>query len=136
MSETKPSARIVLIEDNPALSEIYQTRLELMGLEVLTAQDGIAGLYLVQNEKPDLVLLDMMVPAIAGDEVLKRMRNTDWGKDIPVLVVSNLDEEEAPAGIRELGISGYVVKADIGNDEIDKLVEEILKNPEKKLPGR
>lgn len=136
MSDTKPTARIVLIEDNPALSEIYQTRLELMGLEVLTAQDGIAGLYLVQNEKPDLVLLDMMVPAIAGDEVLKRMRNTDWGKDIPVLVVSNLDEEEAPAGIRELGISGYVVKADIGNDEIDKLVEEILKNPEKKLPGR
>lgn len=136
MSDKKTKAKIVLIEDNPALSEIYQTRLELMGHKVLSAQDGIAGLYLVQTERPDLVLLDMMVPAIAGDEVLKRMRNTEWGKDIPVLIVSNLDEEEAPAGIRDLGISGYVVKADIGNDEIDKLVEEILKNPDKKLAGK
>ena len=89
--------------------------------------DGIAALYIIQTEKPDLVLLDLMVPAIAGDEVLKKMRLSDWGKDIPVHIISNLNEEDAPAGLRELGIEGYSVKANLEHDDIDKIVDAILK---------
>jgi DNA-binding response OmpR family regulator len=91
------------------------------------AYDGIAALAIIENQRPDLVLLDLMVPEIAGDEILKRMRASEWGKDIRVFIISNLDEVDAPKGLRDLGIDGYVVKANISNDELDKLVDNILK---------
>ena len=78
------------------------------------------------NERPDLVLLDLMVPNIAGDEVLRKIRSTDWGKDIPVYVISNLNEDDAAEDLRDLGIAGYSVKANMHNDDIDKIVNSIL----------
>ncbi len=127
MDEENSPQKIVIVEDNVELADIYKTRLELIGYECILAYDGIAAMYIIQKELPDLVLLDLMVPAIAGDEVLKRMRASTWGKDIPVYIVSNLNESDAPEGIRELGIEGYTVKIDLKNDDIDKLVNSILK---------
>lgn len=120
------SKKIVIVEDQVPISDIYKTRLELAGYTCVQAYDGIAALYIIQQEKPHLVLLDLMVPAIAGDEVLKRMRRTDWGRDIPVLVVSNLSEADAPAGIRDQGIVDYLVKANLKEDDLDKIVIDIL----------
>ncbi len=122
--------KIVIVEDSPPLADIYKTRLELCGYQTYVAYDGISALYTIQTEMPDLVLLDMMVPAIAGDEVLKRMRASEWGSKIPVYIISNLNEEDAPAGLRELGIEGYSVKANLANDEIDNIVNNILKPDE------
>jgi DNA-binding response OmpR family regulator len=118
--------KIVIIEDNAALADLYKTRMELAGYACLVANDGIAGLYLVQSEMPDLVLLDLMVPAIAGDEVLRRMRASDWGRDIKVLIMSNLNEQDAPAGLRDLGIVDYLVKMDTTDDELEKVIAGIL----------
>lgn len=126
MDESKQTKKIVIVEDNVPLADIYKTRLELIGYECVLAYDGIAAMYIIQKELPDLVLLDLMVPAIAGDEVLKRMRATEWGKDIPVLIVSNLNEEDAPTGLRELGIEEYLVKANLSNEELDTVVQKIL----------
>lgn len=126
MEEEKSAKKIVIVEDQVELNDIYKTRLELLGYECIQAYDGIAALYVIQQEKPDLVLLDLMVPAIAGDEVLKRMRASDWGKDIPVHIVSNLNEADAPKGLRDLGISGYSVKINLENDDLDKIVQSIL----------
>jgi len=120
------SKKIVIVEDQVPISDIYKTRLELAGYTCIQAYDGIAALYVIQQEQPDLVLLDLMVPAIAGDEVLKRMRNTDWGKDVPVLIVSNLSEADAPAGIRDHGIVDYIVKANLKDDDLDRIVINIL----------
>jgi len=122
--------KIVIVEDNPDLSEIYKIRLDALGYQCTVASDGIAALYFIQKEMPDLVLLDLMVPDIAGDQILERMRASDWGKDIPVLVISNLNEADAPAGLRELGIVNYIVKANISNDQIDKIVNSILRPTE------
>ena len=127
MEEPKPMLKIVIVEDNPALADIYKTRLELIGYQVYVAYDGIAALYSIQTEQPDLVLLDLMVPAIAGDEVLKRMRASEWGEKIPVYVISNLNEADAPAGLRDLGIAGYSVKANLGDDELDSIVDGLLR---------
>jgi hypothetical protein len=69
----------------------------------------------------------MMVPKIAGDQILARMRASDWGKNIRVFIISNLNEVDAPAGIRDYGIEGYAVKANLTDDAIDRLVDEILK---------
>jgi DNA-binding response OmpR family regulator len=118
---------IVIVEDNAALADIYKTRLTMIGYQVFVAYDGVAALTLIEQGRPDLVLLDLMVPQIAGDQILTRMRQTPWGKDIPVYIISNLNEADAPAGLRELGIVGYAVKANLTNDALDKLVDNILK---------
>jgi len=127
MDQTGQPQKIVIVEDNTALAEIYKTRLELLGYTCFIAYNGITGLYFIQTEKPDLVLLDLMVPDIAGDQILLRMRSSTWGKNIRVFVISNLNEEDAPAGLRELGIEGYAVKVNLANDDIDQIVNKILR---------
>jgi DNA-binding response OmpR family regulator len=127
MAEGTDRQKIVIVEDNMSLAEIYKTRLELIGYTCFIAYNGIIGLYFIQKEQPDLVLLDLMVPDFAGDQILQHMRASQWGKDIPVYVISNLNEADAPAGLRQLGISGYAVKANLNDDDIDKIVDSILK---------
>ncbi len=121
-----PKLKIVIVEDNPALADIYKTRLEIVGYDCYAAYDGEMALAIIERERPSLVLLDLMIPKIAGDEVLKRMRATDWGKDIRVFIISNLNEADAPAGLRGYGISGYAVKANLSDNDIDQLVERLL----------
>ncbi|HEX9595183.1 MAG TPA: response regulator [Candidatus Saccharimonadales bacterium] len=119
--------KVVIVEDNVPLADIYKTRLELIGYKCFVAYDGNAALDTIQREVPDLVLLDLMVPEVAGDQILKRMRDSDWGKNIRVFIISNLNEVDAPRGLRDLGIEGYVVKANLANDQLDQLVDNILK---------
>jgi DNA-binding response OmpR family regulator len=125
MDNSKPKT-IVIVEDNERLAEIYKTRLELLGYTCYIAYNGITGLYFIQKELPDLVLLDLMIPDISGGRVLETIRNSSWGKNIKVLVVSNLNESEAPANLRSLGIEDYLVKANLSYDDIDSRVRNIL----------
>lgn len=127
--------RLVIVEDNVALAEIYKTRMEILGYKCFVAYEGLQALAIIERERPRLVLLDLMVPKVAGDEILSRMRASDWGKDIKVLIISNLNEADAPEGLREKGIEGYVVKANIQNDDIDKLVMSILNPPTNQQPS-
>lgn len=132
MDQFGQSQRIVIVEDNTALADIYKTRLELLGYTCFVAYNGIDALYQIEKGKPDLVLLDLMVPKIAGDQILETMRKSEWGKNIKVLIISNLSEADAPAGLRDFGIEGYAVKANLSNDQIDQLVDNILKPADQK----
>lgn len=125
------SQKVVIVDDNISLADIYKTRLELLGYRCFVAHDGEIALTVIQREQPDLVLLDLMIPKVAGDEILKRMRSSEWGKSIKVLIISNLNEADAPAGLREQGIAGYAVKANLANDQLDQMVAQIL-NPDSK----
>lgn len=127
MNPQDDSQKIIIVEDNTSLAEIYKTRLELLGYTCFVAYNGITGLYFIQKEIPDLVLLDLMIPDIAGGQVLATMRASDWGKNIPVYVISNLNETEAPKDLRDLGISGYSVKAMMTEDTVDTIVNGILR---------
>lgn len=126
----KESKKIVIVEDNQALAEIYKTRLDIQGYTCFIGYNGITGLYFIQTELPDLVLLDLMIPDISGDKVLETIRQSDWGKTIKVLVISNLNESEAAPNIRSLGIEGYLVKANLTDDELDRKVNAILQSQE------
>jgi DNA-binding response OmpR family regulator len=126
MDQFGASQKIVIIEDNVSLAEIYKTRLEALGYQIKVAYDGVAALNIIEHNKPDLVLLDLMVPKIAGDQILETMRKNDWGRDIPVYIISNLNESDAPTGLRNMGIEGYAVKANLSNDQLDRLVDSIL----------
>lgn len=131
MDDYKPiQQKIVIVEDNQSLAEIYKTRLEIIGYKCFTAYDGEEALATIERKQPQLVLLDMMVPKIAGDQILAQMRASDWGKNIRVFIISNLNEVDAPAGLRDYNIEGYAIKANLSNDDIDKLVDKILMPPE------
>lgn len=127
MDEISSWAKIVIVEDNVSLADIYKTRLELLGYVCFVAHEGIEALAIIERERPSLVLLDLMLPKLAGDQILKIMRANDWGRDVKVLIISNLNEADAPAGLRESGIEGYAVKANLTDDQIDRLVDDILK---------
>jgi len=127
MDQFGKSQKVVIVDDNASLVEIYKTRLELLGYTCYSAYDGEQALAVIKAELPDLVLLDLMLPKIAGDQILERMRSSDWGKDIRVAIMSNLNEADAPAGLRNMGIETYAVKANLTNDQLDQLVDSILK---------
>lgn len=119
-------AKIVLVEDDIYLADIYKTRLELAGYECHVANDGMAGLTLIKEVAPDLVLLDLMLPQLSGDEVLEAMRRSDWGKDIKVVMLTNISEAEAPDSLRTYGIEQYIVKANLQHNQLAETVEAIL----------
>ena len=127
MNESLTALKIVIVEDNPALNDIYNTRLSMIGYTCFSAYDGEEALAIIERERPALVLLDLMVPKVAGDQILAHMRANEWGKDTKVFIISNLNEADAPAGLRELGIEGYEVKANLSNDDLDVLVDKMLK---------
>lgn len=127
MQPTNHPLKVVIVEDNVALADIYKTRLEILGYQCFAAYDGVEALAVIEREVPQLVLLDLMVPKIAGDQILAKIRASSWGKNIKILIVSNLNEADAPAGLREQGIEGYAVKANLTNDMLDHFVDQILK---------
>lgn len=127
MDQIGLSQKVVIVEDDVRLAEIYKIRLELLGYTCFAAYDGKEALALIEKEQPSLVLLDIMIPEIPGDKVLETMRANDWGKNIKVLIISNLNEADAPAGLRENGIEGYAVKSNMTDDQLDQLVDNILK---------
>lgn len=127
MDQTNSLSKIVIVEDNVSLADIYKTRLELLGYVCFVAHEGIEALSVIERERPSLVLLDLMLPKLAGDQILKIMRANEWGRNVKVLVISNLNESDAPAGLRDSGIEGYAVKANLTDDQIDQMVDSILK---------
>lgn len=123
---TSPAAKIAIIEDDITISQMYRMKFEADGFEVQTADNGKTGLELAEKMRPDIILLDIRMPEMNGDEVLKRIRATDWGKHVPVLVLTNLGEEEAPASLKSLGVEAYIVKADFTPRQVTERVKQVL----------
>jgi DNA-binding response OmpR family regulator len=119
-------AKIAIIEDDSAIAQMYRMKFEAEGYEVETAENGKLGLALAENMKPDIVLLDLMMPEMNGDEMLKQMRATDWGKDVKVIILTNMGEQEAPAILQTLGVSAFIVKADMTPRQVAELVKTHL----------
>lgn len=119
--------KIAIIEDDAVIRQMYRMKFENENFEVQVADNGKDGVTLVENMKPDIILLDIHMPEMNGDEALEKIRNSSWGKDIPVIVLTNLGEEESPKNIRSLGIDGYIVKADYTPKQVVARVIEALK---------
>lgn len=118
--------RIAIIEDDATISQMYRMKFESDGFDVQLAGDGERGVALVKDFKPDLILLDLKMPGINGVEALKIIRKSDWGKDIPVIVLTNLGEEEASGEVRSLGIHSYIVKANLTPRQVVSRVKDAL----------
>lgn len=119
---------IAVIEDDQAIRDMYKIKFEQEGFRVVTAENGKLGLEVVQKTKPDIILLDIMMPEMRGDEMLEAMRKTDWGKNIKVIVLTNVSKDEATASIDQLGVSDYVVKAHYTPQEVVDTVKKVLRS--------
>ena len=105
---------------------MYRMKFEADGFDVQVANNGRDGVALVEEFSPDILLLDIQMPIMNGDEALKEIRSKDWGKTVPVLILTNLGEEEAPKDIRSLGIESYIVKADLTPRQVVERVKTTL----------
>lgn len=118
--------KIAIIEDDSAIHQMYRMKFESEGFDVQLAGDGRAGVELVKTFRPDLVLLDMQMPEVDGLSALQQIRSHDWGKHVPVIILTNLGEEESPKELKSLGISGYIVKAELTPRQVVARVKEVL----------
>lgn len=118
--------RIAIIEDEPSIRELYTLKFEKVGYEVRSAADGIEGLRLIESFKPHIVLLDLLMPQMNGDEMLQKLRETEWGRMIKVIILTNVSRLEAPDNLNGLGISRYIVKAELTAAQVAEVVKEEL----------
>ena len=118
--------KIAIIEDDIAIVQMYLVKFQTEGFEVVTANDGKAGLALVESAQPDIVLLDLMMPEMRGDQMLEALRKTDWGKDMKVIILTNMGETEAPASVKENNVLDFIVKADMTPKQVVDKVKEHL----------
>ncbi len=118
--------KIAIVEDDPVISQMYRMKFEADGFDVQLANNGKKGVALVEHFSPDILLLDLQMPEMSGDEALAEIRKQPWGKDVPVIILTNLGEEEAPKGIRSLGIHGYIVKAELTPRQVVQRVKDAL----------
>lgn len=122
----KAIARILLVEDDFFLADIYQTKLSVENYDVLVAQDGQEGLDMALAQHPDLILLDIMLPKMDGLEVLKKLKADPRGKDIPVILLSNLGQEFVVKGGMNLGAVDYLLKSDLTPREVIGKIQKYL----------
>jgi DNA-binding response OmpR family regulator len=120
-------AKILIVEDDRFLRELIARKLKNEGYEVLEAIDGEEGLKRIKEEKPDLVLLDLILPGIDGFEVLAKAKEDPDTAQIPVIILSNLGQrEEIERGLK-LGAIDYLIKAHFTPGEIIEKIKNILR---------
>ncbi len=119
-------SKVAIIEDDAAISQMYRIKFEAENYEVETAENGKLGLELAKEMKPDIILLDLMMPVMTGEEMLTRLRKTDWGKNIKVIVLTNRGEQEIPPEVKRLGVDAIILKAAMTPRQVAELVKTKL----------
>lgn len=120
------ATKIAIIEDDQAISQMYRIKFEAEGYEVETAENGKLGLELAENMKPDIILLDLMMPEMTGDEMLQKLRATEWGANTKVIILTNMGEQEAPEIIKTLGVRRFILKAEMTPRQVAEMVKTEL----------
>jgi len=120
---------ILIVEDEPALLNIYTQVLTMEGFHVLRAANGQEGMEIALSDKPNLILLDLLMPVMDGLTMMKKLREENvWGEKVPIIVFSNLSakQEKITKAVIEYKPAGYLVKADCSLQDIIKKINEQL----------
>lgn len=119
--------KVALIEDDRLLVKMYSEAMERSGLEVVSAYDGAEGLEVIKEHKPDLILLDIMMPKMNGFEMMKQLKKDKETKEqAPIIVLTNYGEFDNFVEAVKLGAKEFKVKADFTTDQIIERVKKIL----------
>lgn len=119
------SVKVLLIEDDVRVRELYELVLKMDEYAVITAETGEEGLEKARSEQPDLIFLDIRLPGMDGLEVLETLRKDEETSAIPVVILSNLDDEKTVSKGVSLGALEYVVKSRITPQDLSKRVKDI-----------
>jgi len=122
----RQALRIVLAEDDRFLRKATETTLRRRGFTVYSAADGEEALRMSRDEKPDAILLDMIMPKLQGFEVLRTLKADPDTARIPIIVLSNLGQDEDKQGALECGAAAYFIKADLSLQNLVAQVERVL----------
>ena len=120
------ATKIAIIEDDQAISQMYRFKFEAEGYDVETAENGKLGLELAEKMKPDIILLDLMMPEMNGDEMLAKLRGTGWGRHIKVVILTNTGEQEIPDAVKQLGVSHVILKTAMTPRQVAEIVKQEL----------
>jgi len=118
--------KIAIIEDDQTIAQMYRMKFESEDFSVEVAADGHSGVQMVSRQMPDIILLDLQMPEMNGVEALKRIRKLPGGQDIPVIVLTNLGQQEAPRDLAALGIESYIIKADLTPSQVVEQVKKTI----------
>ena len=124
MTNTK---KILVVEDEKTIRTTFVDAIGFEGFTIFGAKDGIEGLEVALKEHPDVILLDVLMPKMDGLQMLKKLRADEWGKKVPVIVLSNVAEKEEIAAAVESDVFDYFVKTDIKITDVIAKIREKLK---------
>ena len=119
--------KVLIVEDDSFLQGLEANKLEEKSFKVITASTGEEALHKIHEPEIDLILLDLLLPNFDGFEILKKVRATEKIKSIPVIVFSNLSEDNAISKSKELGATDFMVKSNFTLDELVERINSILK---------
>lgn len=118
----KQKKLILVVEDEPALLWALSDKLGAEGFEVIQGTSGKQALDLAIEKKPDLILLDIMMPHVSGLEFLKQLKEDDWGKTVPVFMLTSFDDADIQQEAKDYGAEEYLIKKDWS---LDQIIEKI-----------
>jgi len=119
--------KILIIEDEEILLDLIQKRLTQEGYKIYIARNGEEGLEKIKEEKPDLILLDIVMPKMGGFEVMEIINKDKEFKDIPIIIISNSGQPVELSRAKELGIKDWLIKTDFDPSEVVSKVKKQLK---------
>jgi twitching motility two-component system response regulator PilH len=117
---------VLVVEDDKFISSVHKNRLTQDGFEVIMAENGQEGISQAKKQKPDIILLDLIMPVMNGFDALKALKADDQLKDIKVVILSNLNQEEDRKRVMDMGAVDYIVKANVSFKEIIGAVKHHL----------
>lgn len=132
MSENNRTALLLIAEDDQFYANLYKTKLEKEGFAVVISTNGSETLRLIEESKPNLIILDIVMPELDGFEVLKQLKSKPDFKNVPVIVLSNLGQQEDIDRALSLGAFRYIVKSNVSIHDMVESVEEALKESQSK----
>ncbi len=127
-TQTEEKIRVLLIEDEKEVAELYKLKLTLDGYEVIVARSGQEGLAEAFKKEPELIFLDIKMPEMDGFEVLKKLRQSPKTESVPIIVLSNFDEEDLIERGLTLGANEYLIKSQFTPEQISEKVKNWVKD--------
>ncbi|MDD4625415.1 MAG: response regulator [Candidatus Pacebacteria bacterium] len=122
-----PKLKILVVEDEQILAEMYQDKFKKEGFEVIVAKDGKEGIKMMREQKPALVLLDILLPNENGIDFLKKQKKDPKLSSIPIIVFSNFDDPETKKETLDLGVKEYLIKSNHNPREIVEQIKKYIK---------
>ena len=132
MSSGEEEVRVLFVEDDPDLAEMYRTKLELDGYVVSVARDGEEAIARASADPPDLVFLDIRLPRMDGIQVLEELRAREQTKHLPVVILSNYSDDEWRERVRELGALEWLIKTTTTPSQVSGQIHDWTRPP---VPG-